>query len=924
MFTDIEGSYRQWERHPIAMPAALAAHDAILQRAVESSGGRIFKTIGDAVCAVFDQPLDGARAAIHAQRALHATDWVTIGLTQPLTVRMALQTGEAVERDGDFSGLVLNRISRLLRAGHGGQVLLTRSIATEMEAAPLPGVGLRDLGERRLRDVPGANRIYQLDIDGLPTVFPPLETLDTVAHNLPVALNTCLDREIELAQIRHLLLDSPARLVTLLGPGGIGKTRLALHAATQLIDAFPGGIWFVDLSGIRDASLAPTAVAAVLGARLEPGLDSQRALAAAIGEREMLLLLDNCEQIVDGLARFISGLLPNAPGLRILATSRVPLELRGEQRIDIGPLPIETNHDAGPAVQLFVERAQQIRPAFAMTDANQESVYEICRRVDGIPLALELAAARVAVLSPEALRTRLSSRLSLLTSTSRDLPERHQTLRGAIEWSYALLSSDEQTAFRALSVFQGGWSLAGAQAVTGLDELATMEVLGSLRDKSLVRLAETDDGEPRYSMLETIQEYGYEQLAASGAIDQMNSAHAAYFVGLSAEASAYIEGGPQQAHWLALVEREIANVRAAMQWGIDSGNVERTLDLCVNLWFYWSLRGLAGEGQRWFERSLSLAAEIAPVVRAGALHQLGILCVERGELQSAVTLFEASHAMSTEEQDEVGIALSEIVLGMVAGMQGRSSDEYRLQSSALERSRQLGSQRMVASSLLNLATWARNHGKAELALEYLDQVIALQIELGDDPGVEFSQTYRARILGEMGDVDLAAELLLQSEQVFSLHGIEEGMCLAWLTRSEMELKRGNIVLAQMLIADTIQLCTTRGDKIILAAALETYVSIAVADGEFIAGAEAFGESTYLRARTSSVPAYVDRPQLDTAVAALEMELGRRQFELYRERGKQKQMRAIWTEVASPDFLSIVRVSSSGTPDCKRTSRTKLL
>ncbi len=622
-FTDIEGSSRLWELHPKAMPAALTVHDAILQRVVASNAGRIFKTIGDAVCAVFDTPLDSVRAAIAAQRELSATNWQTLGLTQPLTVRIALQAGEAVERDGDFTGLVLNRISRLLRAGHGGQVLLTHSIANEIERTPIAGVSLRDLGERRLRDVPGVNRIYQLEIAGLKNAFPPLETLDTIAHNLPVALNTCLDREAELAEIRRLLLDSPARLITLLGPGGIGKTRLALHAATQLIDAFPGGVWFVDLSGIRDAALTPMATASVLGVRVEPGIDTQRAIAESIGDRELLLVLDNCEQIVDGVARFMTGLLSNTPGLRVLATSRVPLELRGEQRIDIGPLPVEKNDDAGPAVQLFIERAQQIRPSFEMTAANQESVYEICRRVDGIPLALELAAARVSVLSPDALRARLSSRLSLLTSTSRDLPERHQTLRGAIEWSYALLPPEEQSAFRALSVFQGGWSQAGAQAVTGLDDVATMEILGSLRDKSLVRLSETDDGEPRYSMLETIQEYGLEQLEQSDGFQAARSAHTEFFVNLSTEASAFIQRGTQQHRWLSIIDREISNLRAALQESLDMGNAEPAVDLSINLWYYWSARGLMEEGQRWLASALTLAAEVDPTLRARALLHSG-------------------------------------------------------------------------------------------------------------------------------------------------------------------------------------------------------------------------------------------------------------------------------------------------------------
>ncbi len=900
LFTDIEGSYRQWERHPEAMPRALAVHDAILQRAVASNGGRIFKTIGDAVCAVFSFPLDGARAAVAAQRDLHATDWQMLGLAQPLTVRIALQTGEAVERDGDFHGLVLNRISRLLRAGHGGQVLLAGSVADEIQPDGIAGVGLRDLGERRLRDVPGANRIYQLEIEGLPNAFPPLQTLDAVAHNLPVALNTCLDREVELAEMRRLLLDSPTRLVTLLGPGGIGKTRLALHAATQLIDAFPGGIWFVDLSGIRDPALMPTAIASVLGVRVETGTDTQRAITENVGDREMLLLLDNCEQIVDGVAQLISGLLPNAPGLRILATSRVPLELRGEQRIDIGPLPIELDQHAGPAVQLFIERAQQIRPSFELTTANQESVYEICRRVDGIPLALELAAARVAVLSPDALRSRLSSRLSLLTSTSRDLPERHQTLRAAIEWSYALLRPEEQVAFRALSVFQGGWSLAGAQAVTGLDDVATMEILGSLRDKSLVRLSETDDGEPRYSMLETIQEYGFEQLTASGDLEAARAAHTSYCVQLTEQAMMPIEGGPQQQFWLAAIDSEIANLRFALQWSLESRSAEQALDLCMNLWFYWSTRGLGIEGHAWFGEAVALAESIDPLLRAAALRRMGNLGVERGELRSAEALYQTSLEIVRSREDPLGLAQSLSALGMVAGMQGRSGDEFSFQSEALSLCQEIGSKRGEISCLVNLAVWARNSGDIQEAFRFHEEAIALQLELSDDVGLALSQIYLAQLYEDSGELECAADLLEKAEQTLGGMQASDGLHFCWLRRASIELKRGNVALSTILIADAVAGYRLRGDRPMLAASLEVDAMILVAQGKMTLAAEKLGAAEHLRTVTNAPLSSVEAPLLDEIIQVVEAEIGLPRLELHREMGKQQEMRARWLEIAIPN------------------------
>lgn len=887
------------------MVRALAEHDAILRQAVADCGGRIFKTIGDAVCAVFDEPTDGVHAAVAAQRALFEADWSAFGLAQPLRVRMALQSGEAQERAGDFAGLVLNRISRLLRAGHGGQVLLSQSVAQALERQPLDGVETRDLGARRLRDVPGADHIFQLEVAGLPVTFPPLDTLDAVAHNLPVALNACLDREAELARIRGLLLDTPARLVTLLGPGGIGKTRLALHAAAHLIDDFPGGVWFIDLSGIREAELVSAAVAATLGARHEAGVDPHAALIEMIAERELLLLLDNCEQIVESVARFIAGLLPDAPGLRVLATSRAPLEVRGEQRVDIGPLPIEIDDVAGPAVQLFIERAQQIRPSFAMTGANQEAVYEICRRVDGIPLALELAAARMAVLSPEVLRARLSSRLSLLTSANRDLPERHQTLRGAIEWSYVLLQPEEQTAFRRLAVFQGGWPLAGAQAVLGLDDAATMEVLGSLSDKSLLRRSETEHGETRYAMLETIQEYALEQLAQQDERDATRAAHAGYFLQLSEDARGFIEGSAQQELWLAAIDREIGNIRAALQSSLDRGDAELAIGLSINLWFYWSVRGLMEEGQRWLAAGLTLAAEVDQTIRARALRTLGNLCVERGELPAAESLYRASLDISRSVGHNLGIAQSLSFLGMVSGMQGHAEDERVFQTEALERCRALGVPRGIAVSQVNLAVWEINRGAAEQALELLDQTRAIYENLQDEMSVIFCQVYRGQILCLQGKLHEALELLETAEQALLRANVRDGLTFARQWRAIAELKRGNLALALLLANEVLEGHRQLGNKVGTAEAFETIAMASLQPENAAHGAEALGAAHYLRALCNAPTPPPLVHDLARARDALQQTLGAHAFAMCWERGRQQEMRSDWLVVAPPGLLELI-------------------
>ena len=905
LFTDIEGSTQHWERRPEAMPRALAAHDAIMKRAVTGNGGHIFKTVGDAVCAEFARPIEGARAAIAAQQALHATDWVPLGLSRPLAVRMALQMGEAEAREGDYSGAVLNRIARLLRAGHGGQVLVCPRIASELDRGLLPGMRLRDLGAHRLRDVPGANHIYQLEIAGVPSSFPPLITLDPVAHNLPTALDACLARDSELAEIRQLLLDSPARLVTLLGPGGIGKTRLALHAAGQLVDSFADGVWLVDLSGVRVAELIPVVIASVLGTRIEPGSDPITAIASWAVDRRLLLILDNCEQIVEGVAQLVAALLPAAGGVRVLATSRIPLRIRGEQRIEIGPLPVELDHEAGPAVRLFLERARQLRPEFELTGDNQMAIFEICRQVDGIPLALELAAARLTAMSPDALRARLSSRLSLLTSSSRDLPERHQTLRAAIDWSYTLLNLNEQRAFRQLSIFPGGWSFAAAQAVAGWDELATADMLASLRDKSMVRVAETAEGEPRYSMLETIREYGYEQLLADAEFEATRKATTEFLARLSEEAAQYIAGGPRQQQWLAVVDREIGNFRMALQGALDAGDAGTAIDLAINLWFYWSMRGLMEEGQRWLSPALALAAEADQTLRARAFRTLGNLCVERGELPAAESLYRASLEIARSAGHELGIAQSLSFLGMVTGMQGRSAEEYAYQIDALERCRALGVDRGVASSLVNLAVWDLNQGRRREALERLEQVRQLYEKLQDEISLAFCQIYRARALRGEGRLEEAAFLLECAERVFIETGAEDGLQFARMHHAFVEMKRGNLALAGLLAGDAQVGYRIRGDRAMLADSLEIVAMVCACTGEAARGAEALGAAGFLRESTQAAANPQMANEIDCAHRDLKTALGSHRFAHHWEQGRQQEMRAHWLAVAPSGLLELI-------------------
>ena len=540
LFTDIEGSTRLWEHDALAMQAALTRHDEILRSVIEQHGGYVFKTVGDAFCAVFPTAPDALEAALEIQRRLLTSEWEQTG---PLRVRMALHTGAAEERDGDYFGPPVNRVARLLSAAHGGQVLL--SLPTqELVRDQLPTqTSLRDLGEHRLKDLFRPERVFQLLAAGLPSEFPPLRTLDAFRNNLPLQPTPLIGREKEVSEVCDLMRLEETRLLTLTGPGGTGKTRLALQAAADLLDDFPDGTFFAPLATLTEAELLLPAVAETLGMRETGEQPLDESLKDYLVERRMLLLLDNFEQVL-GAAPAVTELLAGAPGLKVLATSRAPLGLYGEHEFPVPPLSMPDLEHPPPlesltqyeAVSLFVERARALKPDFKVTNESAPAVAEICVRLDGLPLAIELAAARIKMLPPKAMLQRLTSRLKLLTGGARDLPERQRTLRATIEWSHALLDEGEQLLFGRLAVFSGGRTLEAIEAIC--DALGDLPVdafdgISSLLDKSLIRQEEGPNGEPRFVMLETVHEFAREKLEDSAEAQEIKRIHAQYFLTLA-------------------------------------------------------------------------------------------------------------------------------------------------------------------------------------------------------------------------------------------------------------------------------------------------------------------------------------------------------------------------------------------------------
>ena len=600
LFTDIEGSTRLWEEHGDAMAAALARHDEILNQAVAQAGGSVLKTTGDGMIAMFDSVSDSLTAAVDSQRSLGEEQW---GPTGALRVRMGIHSGETESREGDYFGPAMNRAARIMAAGHGGQVLVSGT-ASASGYLP-PGVELRDLGMHRLKDLTEPEHLYQVMYEGLRTDFPAPRTLDGRPNNLPQQTTEFLGREDELAAI-HLMLDSPTtRLLTVTGPGGAGKTRIALQAAAEELDRFPDGVFFIDLSSERDPDTVFDAVARVLEIPVSGGSDALEVLEARLRDSRMLLVLDNFEQVT-AAAVGLSELLQRAPEIKVLVTSRETLRVRAERVFPVPPLSLPHPEDPASviaeseAVALFTDRARAVRPDFAVTDDNASVIAEICLRLDGLPLAIELAAARLNVFAPSDLLERLRERLDVLGAGGRDLPDRQRTLWGAIGWSYELLDQTEREAFELLSVFTTT-NLRSFEAVaTGvLGLMDTLDILGSLVDKSLVRRVDTGLTQ-RFSMLLMIKEFAESKLADSpDREDAVRNAHAVYFSGLVGRTGDRLHGSERQAA-LTELEPELGNLRTAWDYWVERDGVEQVFEMIEGMWALHESRG-------WYRAAIDLA-----------------------------------------------------------------------------------------------------------------------------------------------------------------------------------------------------------------------------------------------------------------------------------------------------------------------------
>lgn len=780
LFTDIEGSTKLWEAHPEPMRLALAQHDDLLRACIESHGGQVFKTVGDAFCAVFADPRGAVKSILASQQRLLAIALATEDGFLPIKVRMALHTGVVEERDGDYFGQPLNRVARLLATGHGGQVLLSQTTFDLVRDSMPSGASVKPLGEHRLKDLGRPESVFQLLHPNLAADFPPLRSLDNpeMKHNLPQQVTSFVGREAQIAEVKGLL--TRTRLLTLIGSGGSGKTRLALQVAADMLDGNVDGVWLVELASLTDPTLVASTPATVLGLKEEPGKPIQQSVTEHLKTMHLLLILDNCEHLLDACAKLADALLRNCPGVLILATSREGLGISGEQTYRVPSLSLPDPGQAQTAetlmhyeaVRLFVDRALLVQPAFSVANQNAPTLASICHRLDGIPLAIELAAARVRSLTVEDINAKLDQRFRLLTGGSRTALPRHHTLRSLIDWSYDLLTEVEQVMLCRLSVFADGWTLEAAENVCAgqvIQESNVLDLLTALTDKSLVNVTPLGTS-VRYGMLESVRQYAAELLAKAGQDNLLSARHLDYFVALGEAAESH-RSGPKLTEWLDRFQVEHDNLRAALSACCDpsrhvlaaelKAQRRKGLRLCSLLYRFWDQRGYFSEGVAFCRSALALTTgrRLTRSERLERAKVLGVAGALAGrQMGDSRAFMEESLGIYRDLDEKEGVARSLNSLGKFA-VTARDFELARiLLAESLAIARALRDPDLISGALSSLGILAFEEGDLVLARDYTEEALAHCRDRNDPRMVAFTVNHLGNIAFGEGALDEAARL----------------------------------------------------------------------------------------------------------------------------------------------------------------------
>jgi predicted ATPase len=890
VFTDIEGSTRLWEQDRAAMHTVVERQIALLRKIAAAHGGTLYKVVGDGTQSAFPTAEQALAAAVDGQRALLAEAWPDP--PGPLRVRAAIHAGQATPRDGDYLAAPLNRLARLLGVGHGGQILATHAVQ-QLVRDDLPAdVVLRDLGAHRLRDLHEPEEVFQVVAAGLPATFPSLRSLAGHPTNLTAPATSIIGRETEIAAVVDRFEDG-ARLVTLTGPGGTGKTRLAQEIAAEALAHFPDGVFFVDLSPLRDAADVMSTVASVLGIRETAGESPRDALARYLADRRQLLVLDNCEQLLPA-ATDIDALLATCPRLAVLATSREPLRLRAEQVFRVPPLPVPEGGRLPdlallaviPSVALFVERARAGEPTFDLTEENARTVAAICRRLDGLPLAIELAAARVRHFPPPVLLTRLERALPVLTGGPRDAPERQRTLRQAIAWSYDLLTGDEQDVLRALAVFVGGCTFAAAEAVSAVvGDADVFDGLGSLIDKNLL-LLDASGSEPRYRMLETIREFALDQLAASPDEEGVRRAHLAYLERLSRETDLFdLFAGltPAFEAPVARLAEEEANFRAALEWALIH-DAATALAVAAQLGPYWHAQNRPATGLDLLERALATGAGEDTPERALALGEAAYLAMRLAEFARAEALADAAFALAERLPEPLLAALARYCHGRIAFGRGQGERAVAQLQDALTRFEILGNAALAVGCLNDLGRNALDQGEESSAIAFFERCLAFDEERQNPYGravtlvnLAYSYYYLGQHEHHERAQDLATEALALAERVGGayMQGAASAMPQALL--GELALDRRELPRAAVCFRACLVIWWEMGDRLSVAEELENVARLSIAAEYAETAASLYGAADAFREAISSPRTDVNHADYERDLLALREALGESGF-----------------------------------------------
>ena len=868
LFTDIEGSLKLAQQFPDTLPAALEKHHKILLEAIESNNGFVFEIIGDAFCAAFENSNDAVKASHDAQMKLNSEKWKEA----EIKVRMGIHSGNVEWSGKRYMGYItLARTQRVMSAAYGGQVLISEDAYIQLTEKEKIEISYRDLGDRRLKDLIQPVKIYQLISKGLPSDFPPLKTLDARPNNLPVQLTSFIGREEEIKKVKELLKN--IHLLTLTGPGGVGKTRLSLQVGADVIDDFANGVWFVELAPIIDPVLLPQEILRELGIKEEPKKTLEETLTGYLKDKEILIILDTCEHIIEACAMLTEKLLTKCPKLKIIATSREALKCTGEQIHSILSLKtpnlkeeISTEQlTQYESVRLFIERALTVNQKFRVTNENAPSLAGICSQLDGIPLAIELAAARVKVLTVEKIYERLNSRFSLLTGGRRTALPRQQTLKALIDWSYDLLSEQEKILWSRLSVFNDGWTLESAEEICSDDKVNKEEILDLLSllvEKSIIIF---DEEKERYRILESICQYGEEKLKEANEINKILSKHLYYFMELSESAEPKLKG-PEVKEWLEKLETEHGNLQSAIEWSLKNGDSEEGSRLAGAMGWFWDMKGLYFVGRRLLESILIKMQGISNSSRAKVLNSVGVLAnyqgdyinsgnyheeslrfsrklgdifgiasslnslgsnaYDQGDYEQAQKFYEESLFIAREIGDERGIASSLNGLGKVSHSQGDYQQAQKYHEESLRFNRKLEDKRSIAISLNNLGVLAYNQGEHQQAQKFYEESLFLARELGDKSGIATSLNNLGVGAYNQGDYQQAQKYHDESLLLRREIGDKSGIASTLINLGSIVYDHGDYKQAQKFYEESLFLAREIGDNLSIAYCIEGFAGIA--------------------------------------------------------------------------------------------------